>query len=146
MTTFIMMTLALSLMGGQAQTKEKKNKHEPASLSIMAPLDKIKAELIRERLEDGYLLDKDQPSQLTFAQPVGEKLAFFGKVMAGRGTSMKNMLQFTFAQNADSVTVYAIAWVAILNRNGIEEHPEKHSSKNNPALLKYLNKIKEAVE
>jgi hypothetical protein len=150
----VTLTICLPVMGQKPTKEEKQNakleenrkKNEPASVTIKATLEAVKAELIRERLADGYQLATDQPSQMTFSQPVNGKLAFFGKATMGRGTSMKNMLQFTFAQSPESVTVYGLAWVAILNRDGVEEHPQKQEKENKPAMMKYLNKIKQTVE
>jgi len=152
----MMLVLCVPVMGGQKQTKEEKKqakieeerkKNEPASVTISATIEAIKAELIKQRLADGYQLVVEQPNQLTFSQPVGDKLAVFGKVMMGAGTSMKNMLQFTFAQSTDGVTVFGLASVAILNRAGVEEHPGNRQNKETKAYMqKYLDKLKQTVE
>jgi hypothetical protein len=116
-------------------------------LSLLQLPTRSKPNLIRQRLADGFELASEQPSQLTFTKAAGNKTDIAGKVLLGSGTNIKTVLQFTFAQSGESVTVFGSAWAAILNRAGIEETSHARATKESKAYMqKYLETLKNTIE
>lgn len=127
-----------------SQHKPKSEKERliyPAEITINAPAAKIRSLIMAGYLRDGYQLDSETASSVTFSQRGGLRYAFAYGSMARIQTTL------TFVE-ADGVTL-VIADMGVLspNRVGGYERFNRNSDKSSrKALESFLLEIKQAAE
>lgn len=142
LTILVMLACLPSIALSQQKPKSEKERLKyPAEITISAPAAKIRSLVMTRYLRDGYQLDSETVSSVTFSQRGGLRYVF------AYGSLAKVQTTLTFVE-ADGVTL-VIADMGTLspNRFGGQERFNRNSDKTSrKAIESFLLEIKQQAE